>query len=187
MNARTALLSAAVLALAASPAFAQGGANRLDAGDQAFLRQASEGSAAEVATGRLASQNAKNEAVKEFGRWMASAHGYADRELAGLAEQMHGQVPPTNLPPDAQAMVQKLQGLHGEEFDRAYLQDMIEDHQKDLAAFQKAASTVQDPLLKTFAINMVTVIQEHLQEAQDLQKDYYGGASHGAGTRPTSH
>lgn len=181
MTARRTLFAAAISIVLAAPAWAQGAGGSLNQTDQDFVREASQGSAAEVATGKLASQKGHHEEVKMFGRWMASSHGFAGRELASIVERTHGQAPSTQLPPDAQQMATKLQGLSGDAFDRAYLQGMVEDHQKDLQEFQHASQNVQDPLLKTFAQNMVPVIQEHLQQAQDLQQDLFHAAPRGQG------
>jgi hypothetical protein len=58
------------------------------------------------------------------------------------------------------------EGLSGAQFDQAYLQGMIQDHQKDLPGFEQEARGGQDTLVKTFAQNMVPAIQERLREAQ---------------------
>jgi putative membrane protein len=180
-----------VAALVAAPAWAQQarvgsqqapvGSNGLSIQDERFLEQAGQGNQAEVQMGQLASQQAQNETVKEFGRWMASAHGLASREMATITERMHGMSPPSSLDPESQSMLQKLQGLHGAQFDQAYLQGMVEDHQKDLKAFHQEAQDGQDPLVKTFAQNMAPAIQEHLKEAQDLQHDLFNAAPSGSG------
>lgn len=112
---------------------------------------------------------------------MASAHGFGNRELATITERMHGQSPPASLDPEAQSMMQRLQGLSGAQFDKAYLQGMVEDHEKDLKAFYKEAQDGQDHLVKTFAQNVAPAIQEHLKEAQDLQHDLFNAAPGGSG------
>ena len=153
----------------------------LNAQDRQFLKEAGQGNAGEIALGQLASEKAQHETVKEFGRWMASAHGFASRELATITKRMHGKKPATSLEPDAQATRQKLQGLSGAQFDQAYLQGMIQDHQKDLRDFGQEARGGQDTLVRTFAENMIPAIQEHLREAQDLHRDLFGGGPAGAG------
>jgi putative membrane protein len=185
MHLRCSLFAVAAFVTLAGSAWAQGG-QHLTPADQAFIQEATNGSAAEVATGRLASQKGRHEEVKMFGRWMVSSHGFAGRELASIVQRMHGQAPSAQLPPDAQQMMTKLQGLSGDEFDRAYLQGMVEDHQKDLQKFQHAAQTVQDPLLKSLAQNMVPVIQEHLQQAQDLEQDLFHAGPQGQGRAANS-
>ena len=41
--------------------------------------------------------------------------------------------------------------MSGDAFDRAYMADMVKDHKKDIAAFQKESSSGQDPDVKQFA------------------------------------
>jgi predicted outer membrane protein len=43
---------------------------------------------------------------------------------------------------------------------------MVKDHTDDLAAFQKAESTTQDPTLKKAISGAIPVVQEHLSMAK---------------------
>ncbi len=170
------LLAAPSWAQQAQSQQAQSGSETLSAQDQSFIKTAGEGNYSEAQLGALASQKAPNIAVKEFGRWMNSAHGSANRALAAIT-QMHGGSVSRTLSPDAQSTMQKLQGLSGKRFERAYLQAMVEDHEQDLAAFQKEAQDGQNEHVKKYAQDMVTVIQQHLTEAQDLRHDLFHVAS----------
>ncbi|MDP9169574.1 MAG: DUF4142 domain-containing protein [Acidobacteriota bacterium] len=41
--------------------------------------------------------------------------------------------------------------MSGGTFDKAYMQDMVKDHEKDIAEFQKEANSGSDPDLKNWA------------------------------------
>ena len=56
--------------------------------------------------------------------------------------------------------------MSGKSFDKEYTDLMVKDHIKDLAPFQKAESTTQDPKLKTAISRSIPVIQEHLSMAR---------------------
>ena len=60
------------------------------------------------------------------------------------------------------------------EFDRQFAKEMVEDHQKDIAAFQKASS--MSDAAGMFAKDTLPTLQHHLQMAQSLNKDATGTA-----------
>ena len=54
-------------------------------------------------------------------------------------------MPPPDVSPEQKQTMEKLTKLQGAEFDRAYVKDMVEDHVKDVAAFEavsKNATTI---------------------------------------------
>ena len=65
---------------------------------------------------------------------MVDDHGKANGELKGLASQK-GVTLPAELDAAHKATQAKLAKLSGAAFDRAYMQDMVKDHDKDVAAF----------------------------------------------------
>jgi putative membrane protein len=50
-----------------------------------------------------------------------------------------GLTPPTGPDADHQKELDKLNGLSGNDFDKAYMKDMVSDHTKALSAFMKEA------------------------------------------------
>ncbi len=136
--------------------------------DKHFLVKAAEGGMTEVELGQIAQKNGSSPEVKEFGARMVTDHSKADGELKSLAQQK-GVTIPTKLDAKHQAMVDHLTKLKGEDFDRAYVKDMTEDHQKDVAEFQKASTSAKDPDVQAFATKTLTVVKEHLVDVQNLQ------------------
>lgn len=155
---------------------AQSTANAAVNADQHFVMEAYEGGMAEVALGQLATEKASNPKVKEFGQRMVTDHGKANDELKTLAASKNITLP-TKLSAKNQATKDRLSKLSGSAFDRAYINDMVKDHQADSAAFHKAANTAQDPDIKAWAAKTGAVVDEHLKVAQDIQKEL--------GTKPT--
>lgn len=164
--------------LVAAPAMAE--SEHLSSADQHFLKEAAMGNLGEVHLGDLAANKGSTPAVREFGRWMMSAHSFANRELTTITERMHGEAPPMKLEAEAEQTMKKLEGLKGDKFDQAYLDAMIEDHKKDLKAFEKEGSEGRDYLVKSFAKNMTPAIREHLAEAEALKADMSNQGRSGA-------
>ena len=136
--------------------------------DKHFLVKAAEGGMTEVELGQIAQQKASSPDVKQFGQHMVADHSKANEELKGIAQQKGVSIP-TKLDTRHQAAVDRLNKLSGPDFDRAYVKDMVKDHQKDVAEFERASSSAQDPDVKAFASKTLTVIKEHLADVQSLQ------------------
>ena len=148
-------------------ALAQQGTN--STADVKFAKEAAAGGMAEVQMGQMAVQNASNEQVKKFGQRMVDDHSKAGDQLKGIAAKDN--IPlPADLNAKDKATMQRLQSLKGAEFDRAYMQDMVKDHQHDVADFQKEAANGTNPDLKGFASQTLPTLQEHLKMAQDASK-----------------
>jgi putative membrane protein len=64
----------------------------------------------------------------------------------------------------------KLSKLSGAEFDKAYANEMVKDHEKDVAEFQKEAMSGNDPSLREFASKTLPTLQSHLQQAREMQR-----------------
>lgn len=118
--------------LVAAPAWAQNTATEsrtLSQQDKTFIQAAGAGNLAEAEMGRLAEQKATRPAIKEFGRWMATDHGFANKWLAAILREEHENFQPT-LTAEQSEMKRKLEGLSGAQFDQYYVQHMVGDHEK---------------------------------------------------------
>jgi putative membrane protein len=135
--------------------------------DHKFMTKAAQGGMAEVQLGQLAQQNAQSQAVKDFGQRMVNDHTKANDELKQLASQK-GVSLPDKLDPQDEATKMRLSSLKGEAFDRAYMNDMVKDHKKDVAEFKHESTAGQDPQVKDWASKTVPTLASHLQEAEQI-------------------
>ena len=53
----------------------------------------------------------------------------------------------------------RLAKLKGAEFDRAYMREMVQDHDKDVKAFRQHAQSGTDPDVKQFAQKTLPTIE----------------------------
>ena len=137
--------------------------------DAQFAKEAAQGGLAEVRLGKLAQERGSNETVKSFGQRMIVEHEAAGDHLKNAAAKEQIALP-NDLSARDQQVYDQLSKLNGSEFDRAYAKDMVEDHQKDLAAFQREADNGRNQNIKTFAAQTVPMIQEHLNQAREMIK-----------------
>jgi putative membrane protein len=137
--------------------------------DEAFVRNAAEGGMAEVKLGQLAEEKAQSEEVKKFGRRMVEDHTKANEELKQIAQRENINLPTAESRKDSQEY-ESLSKLSGEAFDRAYAQEMVKDHQKDVSEFKQMATSAQNPALKQFAQQTLPTLESHLQEARQMEQ-----------------
>lgn len=136
-------------------------------GDLAFMNDAAPGGMAEVELGRLAAKQAASKDVKAFAERMIADHSKAGEELKALAQQKKVMLPPDVLPKHKEAMA-KLSKLSGAEFDKAYVKAMVEDHEKDVTAFEAEAKGATDSDVKAFAVKTLPTLNMHLQMIRDI-------------------
>jgi putative membrane protein len=136
--------------------------------DGKFAAAAASGGMAEIKLGKLAQQNANSDAVKSFGQQMVTDHSKAGDDLKSVA-QKEGMALPMDISKEDQVTYDRLSQLHGTQFDKEYVQDMVTDHQKDIADFQKEASSGKNASLKDFASRTLPTLKSHLRIAQDME------------------
>ena len=146
---------------------AAGQASGLNNADRKFALAVAMDGMTEVQLGRLATQQGASEGVKQFGQRMVDDHTKANNDLMQWASTS-GLTLPTTLDTKHQAMVTKMSGLSGAAFDKAYAKNMVSDHTKAVAMFQKEADRGGDSGLKSFAASTLPTLQEHLSMARGL-------------------
>ena len=144
--------------------------------DSKFVMDAAKGGMAEVEMGRMAADKASNADVKQFGQKMVDDHSKANDELKQVASAK-GITLPSAIDPAHKAKMDKMSSLSGDAFDKAYVADMVQDHKKDVAEFQKEANGGKDPDVKAFASKTLPTLQEHLKMIQELNAKIAGKAA----------
>jgi putative membrane protein len=143
-------------------------AEALSAEDSEFVQKATMGGQMEVTLGELANDKASDERVKALGEKIADDHERANSELRSMVRG--ADVARADRPmPEHDQTRQKLESLSGAAFDRAYLQEMVSHHEKDIKEFEKASNS-SNHQVKAFAEKTLPTLRQHLEEAQQLQK-----------------
>lgn len=132
-----------------------------------FLKMAARGGMAEVEMGKAASTKAQDPEVKKFGEMMVADHGKANTELKALAAKMKIELP-TDIG-EHKKMLVELNGKSGAEFDKAYVEQMVDDHEADVDAFSKQAINAKETDLKVFAAKTLPVLKKHLEAIKAIQ------------------
>jgi putative membrane protein len=153
----------------------QGGT--LNSADRQFMMRAAMMDMAEIETGRLAVSQGASESVRQFGQRMIDDHTRTSQQLMQLASAT-GFTPPQALDAKHQAAAAKLARLTGAEFDRAYMKQMVKDHQEAVSLYQRQSTRGSMPDLRSFASATLPALQEHLSMARSMAGGSGGGSMH---------
>lgn len=137
------------------------------AADSGFIREVGSMNLLEVRLGTLAGQRASNGAVKQFGQQMVSSHSSMGQLWTSLAAQNRL---PTSMPMNSiqQRQAEQLSKLSGAEFDRAYMNAMVADHERDAGTLERIGTYAQSAEVKRLATSGLTATREHLSRARQV-------------------
>ena len=133
----------------------------VDESDAKFATDAANGGMAEVALGKLALTKTANAQVKQFADMMVMDHGKANEELMAIAKTKNITLPAT-VDADHQKKMDDLSKLTGKDFDKAYVDAMVDGHKKTLDLMNNEAKDGKDADLKAFAAKTAPTVKTHL-------------------------
>ena len=136
--------------------------------DAKFLEFAADGGMTEVEASKLAQSMGTSKQVKEFGDQMIKDHTAAGNELKSLAATKNVTLPAT-VGEDHQKAINELSNKKGADFDKAYVNMMVDDHQKTVDKFKDASENCKDADIKAFATKTLPTLQGHLDHVKALK------------------
>jgi putative membrane protein len=142
----------------------------ISAQDRQFVMMAAQGGMAEVELGRLAVQKASSSPVKNFGQQMVREHTQANNQLKQLASRKSITLP-TGVSEQHKATKAKLSKLSGVAFNQELMNQMIMDHEKTVALFERQSQQGSDPDLKVWATQTLPNLRGHLRTALSVQRN----------------
>jgi putative membrane protein len=137
---------------------------------QTFVQDAEGGNQYEIQAAKLAEKQGSGRAVKTFARDMVRDHTKLGRQMsAALRRDKSASLPKSSpIPSNLQQNLDTLKSEKGAQFDRDYVQQMVQSHQQTLSEFQSYAQNGDDPVIKAVAKKATPVIRHHLTMAQRL-------------------
>ena len=135
--------------------------------DAKFAVDAANGGMAEVALGKLAQQQATSAAVKDFANMMVTDHSKANDELMALAKSKNITLPDSVSNDKKQAMMD-LSKKTGADFDKAYVDMMVDDHKSTISLFEDESKNGKDADIKAFADKTLPTLRTHLTHIQSI-------------------
>lgn len=132
--------------------------------DIEFAQKASTGGKHEVDGAKFAAGKASNAAVKALANRLVKDHTAANNELTGMMKKKQIMAATDDTP-----ATEAWRNETGAAFDRAYIDHVIAEHEKDIALFEAESKNGGDAELKAWAGKKLPTLREHLKAAQDLK------------------
>jgi putative membrane protein len=131
----------------------------------------------EIALGKLGEKMATNPTVKSFAGMLVTQHEKIAASIRQLASKLS--VMPDTLSGDARDLlshdadeIRDLVGKpRGADWDKDFINQAIEGHQKILSELQDAAKNSPSASVRASLERASAIIQEHLTKAQDIKKN----------------
>ena len=165
--------AAAVSAIQATPA-------KLSDADKNLMLQVAQGGMMQLQVSQVAIQNASSDEVKQLAQAEVQEQTGLSAKLQEIATAKGVSLPSA---PDAQtqAMVTKMQGMSGAEFDKMYVQESgVNGHQKLDQVMSSVESSASDVNLKSLAKAAHPLVKTHLKVSKEIMSKMSGN---GMGSR----
>jgi len=133
--------------------------------DAEFVIKAASGGMFEVESGKLAKDMASAADVKKFAERMVADHEKANKELMEVAKKANLGIP-TAMLDEHKKLLERVRGVKGADFDRAYMDTQLTAHEEAVALFTSAAKSAKDAGVRAFAEKTLPVIKEHHEHAK---------------------
>jgi len=142
---------------------------------------------AEIDQGKLAETKAKDARVRAFAKMMVEHHSQARRDQEKLHLTKAANPDSERAASEATSALQSLNGKSGADFDKAYIQLQVDEHQKVLDTLKRdLLPAARDKGLKSYLEKIEPKVQSHLTRAKELQSTLGGSDSTGKSSPPTS-
>lgn len=136
--------------------------------DSEFAVKAADAGLSEIELGKLALEKAADQRVKDFAKKMVDDHEKANDELMAIAVRHQITLPPA-VSKDQADKQRKLREKTAADFDKEYLDIMVDDHGKVVSLFEDASSDLDNADLKLFASKTLPTLKSHHTEAEAIR------------------
>jgi predicted outer membrane protein/sporulation protein YlmC with PRC-barrel domain len=138
-----------------------------------FVNQAANSDMFEIQSSQLALTKTQENRIRDFAQHMIQDHTAASDKLKAAAKD---QTVPANLDQEHTQMLQQLQQVAGNDFNRSYVQMQFNGHQKAVALFEAYAQNGDNAQLKQLAQETVPTLREHLQQITQIRSTLFAPA-----------
>jgi putative membrane protein len=138
--------------------------------DKSWIEDQLEDGQAEIQLAQLASERAMNPQVKEFAQTMVKDHQMAADALKQAATAANVQITPaTELDNDHKDLQEDLSKLTGRDFDKKYIDAMVDEHQEAVNELEKKTDA-DNMQVRQWASNTLPKVRQHLEQAKQIQE-----------------
>lgn len=134
--------------------------------DSAFIVRASRSNDKELQMIQAGLNNGTSASLKSVARKMQADHQQLKKDLNELAASKGY---PVTADADAGKAIDELGNDKGNNWDKAWVAHMINDHKQDISDYEAAKDKVKSQQLRVSIINTLPVLRSHLEMLQNLQ------------------
>ena len=139
---------------------------------EAFIRESLTGDIFEVESSKLAAERATDERLRRFAQMMVEHHSQAYDKLVEAAD-VQGIDAPDRPSQRQAALLERLAGLEGPQFDLEYSEAQVEAHQRAVKLHEHFLRSGSNPQLQAQAEERLGIIRGHLDEIRPIADDLY--------------
>ena len=142
---------------------------------EGVLSQLNVANTTEIQLASVAAKKARSAQVKQIARKLVTDHTKNRDQLRALAQKLNVKLTSSQggsvSAADSAAMPADLQTKSGADFDRAFVQHEIDDHQSNIEKIEgQILPSMQDEQVKSYLQKTVAEMQGHLSSLQKLQQ-----------------
>jgi putative membrane protein len=142
---------------------------------EGVLSQMNVANTSEIQLSTVATKKASSPLVKQIARKLMTDHTKNRQQVRALAQKLNVSLTPGQggsvAAADSAAMPADLQAKTGAEFDRAFVQHEIDDHQSNIDKIEnQILPSLQNAQIKTYLQQTVTAMQGHLSSLKQVQQ-----------------
>ena len=136
-----------------------------------FARAVAASDLFEIESAKIAADKGGSAEVKAFAKQLRTDHEKSTADLKAAAAKATPTVTVTPaLDAEKQRMLNQLKGANGADFDRVFIDQQTNAHQKALAMLQDYVGKGDSQPLKDFASKAATVVEGHLDQVNRIRK-----------------
>lgn len=162
-------LTACAIGFISAPASAAEQKTVTNAADTKFIKEVGEANKGELKMAELGTQKAERADVKEFATMLVTDHTKCGMELSNLAQSKGVEISAI-VAADAAEGFKDLEKKSGKDFDKAFLDKMIDAHQDLISKFEDMQDDAADAQLKSWIETTLPKLKSHLERAKELNK-----------------
>jgi putative membrane protein len=133
-----------------------------------FVKEAATSDMFEIQSSQLAQSKGGAE-IKTFAAKMVADHTKTSADLKSMVQGGNVKAElPNEVTSSQSSMLDKLNGLNGEDFNKQYMSDQVSAHKDAVSLFQRYAKGGDNASLKSWAGKTLPTLQDHLKMAEGL-------------------
>ncbi len=136
--------------------------------DADYLVSAHINSQLQVALGKVANQKSQSQQLKEFGRQLTEENRQIQQNINTLATGAGIEIQPA-LTPEYSGVVDSIKSLSDKDFDKAFLDLVLEEHNEDIERFTSLSNKTTNPIVRDMLTDNLDILRRRQTKAQELR------------------